>query len=256
MSKRHLVRGQLGWCAALLSMCAAAQAAEQVVLESNSPAYPAGRTFESTAQIALAPEEFVVFATEDGRLLRVAGPYTGPAGGTDESTQREDEGSVRRIIAQIFGLQPEETGALGGVRGPAASDTDGADTRTDPWLLHSARTGDQCIVSGRPVRFWREAAAAALSADVLEIGGARVAVLQWPAQVAVAEWPSAAPTDGEIYLVRANDELRSAAIRLHALPAALEPQSLVTVAWLASQGCIDQARLLLRSLPPTSTADR
>lgn len=249
MSKRHLL-GQFLLLAGLLS-AGALRAAEQVVLESNNARYPAGLTLDSTAEIALAADEVVVFATEDGRLLRIAGPYSGRAGGTSDDDVPEDVSSLRRILAQLFGLQPEEAEALAGVRGPAGTDADGADTRTDPWLLHAERTGDQCIVRERPVRFWREAGAASASAEVLEVGGERAAVLRWPAQAAVAEWASAAPADGEVYLVRPEGELRSVAIRLHALPAALELEGLGTVAWLASHGCIDQARLLLRNVEPS-----
>lgn len=248
MSKRHLV-GQLSLLAALLSP-GVSRAAEQVVLESNNARYPAGRTLDSGAAIALTADDVVVFATEDGRLVRIAGPYSGPAGGTNEGGEPGNESSLRRILAQLFGRQPEEANALAGVRGPAGTDADGADTRTDPWLLHAERTGDQCIVRERPVRFWRELAAGGASAEVVDVGGERAAVLRWPAQAAVAEWPAAAPVDGAVYLVRPEGEFRSVAIRLHVLPAALEPEGLVTVAWLASQGCIDQARLLLREVEP------
>lgn len=249
MSNRDLVRA-LATLAACWLGAGSVHGAEQVVLESNTRAYPAGRTLDATAEIALAADEFVVFATEDGRLLRIAGPYEGLARGAAADRRADDDRTLRRILAQLFGLESEEAGALAGVRGPAFDDAAdaGADTRTDPWVLHAERTGDQCIIGERPARFWRETAVEPSSAEVLEVAGGRSAVLDWPAQASIAEWRSAAPADGEVYLVRPEGELRSVAIRVHALPAALEPRGLVAVAWLATRGCIDQARLLLRQV--------
>lgn len=247
MGNRRLMR-TLATLAASWLAAGPLHGAEQVVLESNTKTYVAGRTLDSTTEIMLAADEFVVFATEDGRLLRVEGPYNGLArAAADRPT---GDGTVRRILAQLFGREAEEAGALAGVRGPgagAATDT-GADTRTDPWVLHAERTGDQCMIEGRPVHFWRESTTSPASADVVEVAGGRAAVLRWPARTAIAEWGSAAPTDGEVYLVRPEGELHSVAIRVHVLPAALEPRGLVTAAWLASHGCIDQARLLIRDV--------
>ena len=72
------LRGWLAVC--LASVIGIAQAAEQVVLESNSAHYKSGETLDSATVISLAAKEFVLLALEDGTLLRVAGPSLAPLG--------------------------------------------------------------------------------------------------------------------------------------------------------------------------------
>src|SRR5690606_36160205 len=209
--------------------------------------YPRGRMVDSATTIALGPGETIVFAAADGRTVRITGPYRGPAGGDGGAGEPVSESGVRRLVAQLLGLGPAEAGALAGVRGdregPAA---DGADSRADPWLVHAERTTDQCWLPGRPVTLWRESAEADASGEGVDVDAGRPAAVSWSGRTAA--WPAAIePADGAVYLVRDDGSLRSAAIRMHALPAELEPNGLGAVAWLAARGCLDQARLLFRT---------
>ena len=243
MNVRHCPRS------ALLLACAlapGAHAAEQVVLESNSAMYQAGRTLDGESEIMLAAMEFVVFATEDGRFLRIAGPYMGPATGGDRPGPPPSESNVRRAVAQLVGARPAEAGGLAGVRGDLDDERDAADTRPDPWLIHAERTGDQCVLRGSAVAFWREQSDGALTAELVDVTDDRTASLHWPASEARAAWPfDSPPADNRVYLVRPAGGIRSVAIRLHALAHELADKDLATVAWLAARGCTDQARALL-----------
>src|SRR5690606_11884118 len=112
-------------------------------------------TVDADREIALAMDEFVVFATEDGRLVRLEGPYSGPAAGRDAGAPASAS-NVRRALEQLFGLRPAEAGGLAGVRGDAEEGADAADSRPDPWWIHAERMGDLCVVDGERVRVWRE----------------------------------------------------------------------------------------------------
>jgi hypothetical protein len=221
------------------------EAAEQVVLDSNSAKYQAGKTLDSATVISLAGMEFVTLAMEDGTLRRIDGPFMGVAADANGSPPRES--NVRRAIAALFGAGPAERGNLGGVRGAPDDRAAAPDTRPNAWLIQAEQTGDQCVVRDAPVRLWREQASAQAKAEVTDVVSRRAATAEWPAEQPSADWPlESPPVDGRIYLVRPSNSLRSVAIRVHALAPDLLDKGLGTVAWLAARGCVAQARLLLQ----------
>lgn len=226
---------------AISAIAGMAHAAEIVVLDSNAVRYAAGQTLDAALPITLAAGEFVAIATEDARLIRIEGPHNGPAAG-----QTPDEGAVRRALAQLIVDERPEVGGIGGVRG-SDDETQAADTRPEPWLVHAQHSGDQCAVRGQGVRLWREGAA---DAAVAELGASlenATAEVRWNAGEQRAAWPTEMPlTDGTIYLLRPQGSLRSVPIRLHLLAPGLAGNSLAAAAWLAARGCTEQARLLLR----------
>ncbi len=228
------------------SAIATARAAEQVVLESNNARYTAGQTFDLSTVISLDEREFVLLATEDGRILRISGPYTGVATDAPDAPSDSEESNVRRAIRQLLGAGPAEAGGLGGVRGGSEARELLADTRPDPWLLHTEITGDQCVVRDTPVRLWREQAGPPASAEVTDVAARESAPVRWRTDETSAKWPLAAqPLDDHVYLVRPAGELRSTAIRVHTLAPELTDKGLTTAAWLAARGCTAQARLVL-----------
>ena len=225
--------------------------AEHVVLESNSPAYTPGQTLDAATPIVLMARQFIIVATDDGRLIRVEGPHAGPAAGPVPEAD-----AVREAIGQLFGRPAAELGGLGGVRGSAEDDagagTPSGDSRDDPWSIHAGQTGDQCFVAGRPLQVWRDGDAPE-SAELTELASDAVGRIDWRSDRRLAAWPQdLAPIDEGIYLIRPDGTIRSVAIRLHALEPAILDQGLATVAWLAAKGCMPQARLLLRRVSDTT----
>ena len=182
-----------------------ADAAEIVVLESNSARYAAGQTLDAALPITLPAGEFVAIVTEDARLIRIEGPHNGPAAG-----QTPDEGAVRRALAQLIVDQRPEVGGVGGVRGDG-DEAQAPDTRPEPWLVHAQRSGDQCVLRGQGVQLWREsstdAAVAELTASLEEATGE----VRWNTGEQRASWPTEVPIrDETIYLLRLQGSLRLA----------------------------------------------
>ena len=218
-----------------------ADAAEIVVLESNSARYAAGQTLDAALPITLPAGEFVAIVTEDARLIRIEGPHNGPAAG-----QTPDEGAVRRALAQLIVDQRPEVGGVGGVRG-SGEDAQGPDTRPEPWLVHTQRSGDQCVLRGQHVQLWRESAADAAVAELTASLEDATGQAHWDAGAQRASWPTELPIrDQTVYLLRLQGSLRSLPIRLHLLAPGLAGNGLAAAAWLAARGCTEQARLLLR----------
>jgi len=224
----------------------AAAAAEIVVIESTSQRYMAGQLLDAAVSLMIAAGESVTVATENARLIKIDGPHDGPAAGP-----APDPSGVRRALAQLIIEERPAVGGVGGVRGDA--DVEQApDTRSDPWLVHAERSGDQCVVRDAGVGVWREDASQAAVVDVGVSLSERTAQIRWDAGQQRATWPAATtPSDDTVYLLRSAESLRSVPIRLHVLDPALAGSSggLASAAWLAAKGCIDQARVLLRASP-------
>jgi hypothetical protein len=218
----------------------AAAAAEIVVIESNSPRFMAGQLLDDSAPIELAAGQSLLIVTEDGRAVRLDGPYAGPAVGA-----APDAGAVRRAVERLVNADEPRVGGVGAVRG----DEDGAsvDTRPDPWLVHAERDGEQCARNGRPLELWREDTARSIAAEVEDAVSGAAATTRWDAGAHRAAWPEGmAATDGLIYLIRLDASDRSTAVRLRMLAGSVANSPLAAAAWLAAKGCTAQAALLLR----------
>jgi hypothetical protein len=230
-------------CAALLLVAglATGQTAQIVVLESTSPRYVAGQTVDATQVIVLAAAETLTVATEDARLVRLIGPYSGPPIGA-----APDESAARRALAQLLAADRPTVGGVGGVRGDARDESP-TDTRPTPWFVHAQRSGEQCALQGQGVQLWREDAAAASAVEIRVSLDATAAQARWNAGEQRTAWPPLLPpTDGTIFLLHADGAVRSVPVRLRLLPPTLGAPGLATAAWLAARGCTDQARLALR----------
>ncbi len=226
---------------AIMAGVGAAEAAEVVVLESTSPRYVAGQSVDAAQSVTLASGETLTIATEDGRLARIVGPYSGPPIGS-----APDESAARRALAQLLAADRPEVGGIGGVRGGTAGES-ATDTRPGVWYVHAERGGEQCALQKQSVQLWREDARAAATTEVRVSLDDTAAHARWNAGEQSTAWPvSVGLVDGTIYLLRPEGAVRSVPVRLHLLPSALGTPGLATVAWLAARGCTDQARLALR----------
>lgn len=227
-----------------LVLCAGAAVAEEVaIIESSAPAYEPGQTLDPASPLMLAAEQFIVIATEDGRILRLEGPRNAPIAAElegDEPATAEVIGALSRLVGQT-GPEP---GGLAGVRGE--EDETPLDTRPEAWLIHTGRQGNQCFLSDAPVELWRELGRSAAASEITDVTGGGTAKVEWAGQAQRAPWPaSLGPVDGRVYLLRRDDAVRSIAVTLRALPPEIDDHELAAVAWLAAEGCARQARLLL-----------
>ncbi|HEX5047799.1 MAG TPA: hypothetical protein VFX89_11815 [Gammaproteobacteria bacterium] len=216
------------------------EAADVVVLESTVARLPPGNIMGDSARIELAAGEALVVVTEDGRIVRLEGPYAGPAAGA-----APDASAVRKAIERLVTADEPRVGGVGAVRGIDWSDA--ADTRPQPWFIHAEIDGQQCALRGRPLELWREEASRSVSAEVAAAGGGAAETVRWDEGSHRTAWPERLePSDGGVYLIRFEAVERSTAIRLLWLPATVADSSLAATAWLAASDCTAQARLLLR----------
>ena len=221
---------------------AAASAAEIVVLESNAPRFAAGQTMIESVAIELAAGEIVVVVTEDARLVRLEGPYNGPAVGAPP-----DPSAVRKALERLVSADEPRVGGVGAVRGDEDAQT-AVDTRPEAWLVHAERGGEQCALRGRPIDLWREDSVRSASAQITDTVTDAAATVHWSEGAPRAAWPdqSLALVDDRIYLIRFEGVDRSTAVRVRLLAASVTESPLAAAAWLAAKGCTVQARMAMR----------
>src|SRR5688572_10501680 len=157
-----MTRPSLGFAVFLLGagLASAQPAGQIVVLESSTPRYIAGQSIDAAQAITLNAGETLMIATEDARLVRLAGPYSGPPIGA-----APDDNAARRALAQLLAADRPEVGGIGGVRGDDRDESP-TDTRPGPWFVHTARSGDQCVLQGQAALLWREAAQTAATIEI------------------------------------------------------------------------------------------
>ena len=68
-------------CVVLLASCLSsiALSADVVVIESTSTDYPVGKILDADMNIVLGEDVEIMLIAEDGMIISLAGPYTGPA---------------------------------------------------------------------------------------------------------------------------------------------------------------------------------
>lgn len=231
-----------------------AHAAElATVMDSNSGDYYVAQTIEADDTIMLEEGEVIVILTDENQELRVEGPVettlatvVGQAG--SDSEVEPEPVSALDVLARIAGAPRTETDQLAALRGSGA-DQDIVDSRPSAWLAHSEITGDQCVIRGANPNLWRESAGSAASVEIESVGSGRTVRASWPNAGQSATWPAQLPVeDGGIYLIREPGAFRSTAIRLHVLNPAIAEETRGSIIWMATKGCMAQARLLLADL--------
>jgi len=229
----------------LIFLSSLSLAAELVVVESSSPDYDVGQILDSQADIVLGEKAEVMLIAEDGAIVQLSGPYAGPPA----ATQLDSAGGALGALGQLVGQAEADAGDFGGVRGGTLDDGFLAqeidDRRTSPWLLHTGITGPQCVVAGADdINYWREQGAAAARMEITRVSSGENVSIRWRDGESVAAWPESLPaTPDEMYLLRFDDQLRSTNLLLRQVPAAVADNGMATVAFLAANGCISQARL-------------
>jgi len=219
-------------------------AGEFVILESNAARFPPGGIIDASVTVDLDDGEALLLVADSGDLVAVEGPHTGIA-----DRPAADETDITAALNRLIGSEDTRVVGIGGVRtGDVAGDADTkADTRPSPWLLHTGITGAQCVVPGQALQYWREDESETVTLHVTMLQEASAATLDWPAGTKRIDWPESLPVvDGEMYLVRPSDQMRSTNIQLFELPGPLDADRLSAAAWLAARGCMRQAGLMLK----------
>lgn len=227
----------------LLWLIAAGANADYVVLQSYAAGYTVGQVLAGDGGLSLGENERVVLLSDHGDVIEVSGPHDGAPKGAEAR-----DVDIRNALAQLIVNADSMHTTLGSTR---ASRTGGsAPPHRDAWYLDPFLTGNQCVLDGADTQFWREDTKAALSLLMQQPGREGDGVVDWAAGEATAAWPENLPlVDGELYVLRRPGWLENAMIRIVVLEPGIAASGTATIAWLAINGCREQASILLAALP-------
>ncbi|HNP34708.1 MAG TPA: hypothetical protein PKK10_02540 [Woeseiaceae bacterium] len=230
--------------AVLLCSATAAAWADFVVLETDADAFRTGQLLAGDVTVSLGENERIVLLSADGSIVAISGPYEGVPRGRDAQ-----DVDVRNALAHLIDNSDNLHATLGSTRAAPQRPGDPPDER-DAWHLDPFSSGNQCVLSGRDVVFWRADDTAALQLVLQRPGKNGDGAIDWPTGASTASWPAAIPlVSGELYVVRRKGWMDNAMIRVVVLDSAISETLQTAIAWLAINGCRSQARILLRQLP-------
>lgn len=211
--------------------------ADLVVLESNTPALPAGQLVDD-ALLNVPVGATITVLSANGQSMTVKGPHSGAL---PETAKSEDNSRLNAALSRLISDNATTSSSLGAVRGTEEA----ADVPMG--TLSADHVGAQCVVANTLPAILRTQTGPAESASLKQIPGNEAAVL-WARGQGTTDWPEMVPIiDGGIYLLRRADRTIPLKIELHVL-ANDTASDIFTVAWAASQGCTIQARAGLADL--------
>lgn len=230
----------------------AASATELVVIESTATSYAPGDTITDEDTITLEQGTKIILLSEDGMVIGIPGPFNGPL----TPIESEDDYDVLRTLGVLVGQSEVDARSIGGVRfgGVEYTDIDPTrdvtDGRESPWFVHSGIGGTQCVPQdAEQVTYWREDSSQEQRLSVRHLASGDSAAVPWRSGENTLSWPDKLSMSlDEVYVLRMDDDLRSVALVIRAIPDAVGENDYATVAWLAAKGCTSQAKLALARL--------
>lgn len=220
-----------------LGLVSMAQAADVVVVRSNSSTYPKGMLLETQTPVNLAAGEEMTVVFSSGQAQTLRNGYNGYL--QDASAKPVTVGLVDALANVVNAAQPI---------------TRGHDVPQDVWLVDiSTNKRFYCVAANEHVTLWRPDSESK-TASTLQIKHkptGQQAQVVWPANKPTIEWPSSMPVVyGDTYTLELSSLRGHSTFKklvLYQLPESLPTKS-HQVVWMAGKGCIPQANLLLVNL--------
>ncbi len=209
-------------------------AAQWVVVAAEQTPLKAGSLLDGAKPIKLAAGAQLTLLAENGKTLKLTGPYAGvPEGGASQGT---DANNLQAIASLLQGHR-QSVSTLGVMRG--FEEGEGG-----PPPIEVDTSGVRCL-SSDPVRFWRDRIAKTEEVKLVDDQGQLIATFTWPARQAELPIPASHFVDGNRYRLQRGD--REIRLLVHKAPSAADNPAALA-AWMARKGCEGQAMALLQGL--------
>jgi len=214
-------------------------AAELVIVSTTGNDFKAGQIINSTSDIKLAKGASLTLISENGKLVTLSGPYSGPAQVEFSSV---NTGSLIPILKKIIAGDKTEASSLGVMRsigGPAAP--------PDPWAINAGKSGKYCISMAKPVVLWRAKFQNTSKLVLLNTENGTEVRTVWHAGQDTLFWPRLQPLiDGATYRIDLSGENRLPKVTLVMVPDL--PTQAHAAVWMADNGCSKQALKIIKYL--------
>ena len=221
----------------LLAVMGAAQAVEVYVVEAKGVDLAPGKVLDGTKPLSLAVGQKLVLVTNDGRTIKLKGPFDGAPAPDGQMAQADMAKSLKGLMV----AQAADTSSAGVVRSASAA---ARPVPPEPWLVDIRHGGDYCVAEGADAVLWR--GGESLAEAEIEISPADRswrAHAPWPGGSDRLAMPPSLPLhDGKVYAVVMGKT--SSVVTIHTVPASLGSNA-ARAAWLLQLGCDVQAQALI-----------
>lgn len=219
-----------------LQLVAPAEAGQLVVISSTIDALKPGIMLDGAKPLNLPAGASVTVIRGDGVLMTLTGPHQG----APTSAASDDPGLLSKL-ARVLTTSDQSRTSLGAVRSIGG----GTPLVGKPWTIDLNRSGDYCASANHGIGLMRPKVASGRRVVLKRMDTGEKADVAWPADREFTDWPAPmAMADGAVYLARVPDTAAGARLVMHVMP-----DDLLTAgrqaAWMADQGCTEQARALL-----------
>lgn len=229
----------------LLTLCSAHAAGNLVIIAaSNAGKLAPGSVLQPEKPLAIPAGGKVTLLSKNGDVIKLRGPYSGPAGGALSATtikQSGDWSSTLTKIASLVSKHKKQSTVMGASRMTASADPE----QPDFWLMAVDSSGHRCVRSQK-VDMWRRKARinAKLS---LRSKTARQTGLIWKAGERRMRLPQKFIEDGTLIVMNFDKEPRR--FTMHITPENLATNRAGTVLqWMITNDCHRQAQIIIKHL--------
>jgi hypothetical protein len=210
-----------------------------VVVESTTDVLQVGQLLDSSQTVTLPPGTFVTLIGDDGKIIRLVGPYTGQAAQVEPIVRNPN---LVGTISHPVGGKESDGISFGGIRNADPADPPGSDE------IDVSRTGHHCLIRGELPSFRRGKGVRSHSYVIKDAAAGISASVSFDSDAVTAPWPAELkPRDNATYWLWDPDEPSAKRLTVH-LRAARGSRDIWQVARLADIGCTQQARTLLKEL--------
>lgn len=216
-----------------------AQASELVIISSSGNDYKVGQVVDSAADIKLAKEATLTLISQNGKVIALKGPHTGPL---QVEKISGDEGSLIPSLKNIISGDKTEAGSLGVMRSVGTSAIP-----ENPWAIIASKTGNYCVSTSKSVVLWRPDSQKTSNLILMNVDNEAEVKTVWHAGQNDLHWPRLLPLiDGATYRVDITGESKLPKLSIRLVPD--QPSSAHAAVWMAEHGCKKQALRLIGSI--------
>ncbi|MBF0294008.1 MAG: hypothetical protein HQL96_02375 [Magnetococcales bacterium] len=226
----------------LLLIASPVQAEKLIVFKAAGVALTPGQAIDGDQPLQLTNGQSVELIAENGRVVKLAGPYQQPPAPGKPAREETVTASLKAMVTS-GGVN---TSHMGVTRGVSQAVSSGKEWLPDPWLIDVTKPGTHCQRAGQPMILWRPAVDQETNVRLATSGNTWKASARWPAGAEKLAPPPTMPIkDGSLLQVSLDKSQADLTVRMIPEQVTAPP---VLAAWLNESGCRAQSLALLRTL--------
>ena len=213
---------------------ASAYAAQLVVIASNSSSLKPGSMLDGSKELALAEGESITLVSQQGKTMRLEGPYQGQPDAGTNGPQDSLLDSLSKIVTES-----EKVASLAVFRSTKK--------KRSPWSVRVTKKGTYCVTDRRTTTLWRPKPLDSTSMAITRTTDNVTVAVEWEQGQQSVPWPDDLQQQDQARYQFSFQDQSPIEIFLRLVPAELASDA-HRIIWMSDAGCTKQAHTLLEYL--------